>query len=45
MRDELFWDCHNPTPELEIQRAINFGGFEYIDYVQKNMAWTGSGKP
>ena len=35
MRDELFWDCDNPTPELEIQRAINFGGFDYIDYVQK----------
>lgn len=35
MRDELFWDYDNPGPELEIQRAINFGGFDYIDYVQK----------
>ena len=35
MRDELFWDCHDPTPEMEIQRAINFGGFDYIDYIQK----------
>jgi hypothetical protein len=35
MRSELFWDYENPGPELEIQRAINFGGFDYIDYVQK----------
>ncbi len=35
MRNELFWDYENPGSELEIQRAINFGGFDYIDYVQK----------
>mgnify|MGYP006291478937 CR=1 FL=1 len=35
MRNELFWDYDNPGSELEIQRAINFGGFDYIDYVQK----------
>ncbi len=40
MRNELFWDCDNPTPDLEIQRAINFGGFDYIDYVQKKYGMT-----
>lgn len=35
MRNELFWDYNNPGAELEIQRAINFGGFDYIDYVQE----------
>ena len=37
MRKELFWD-RDPktiTPELEIERAINFGGFDYIVEVQK----------
>jgi hypothetical protein len=37
MREELFWD-RDPktfTPEIEIERAINFGGFDYIDEVQK----------
>jgi hypothetical protein len=36
MRKELFWD-RNPktvTPEIEIIRAINFGGFDYIEEVQ-----------
>ncbi|MHB8094869.1 MAG: hypothetical protein ACYDH0_07995 [Candidatus Aminicenantales bacterium] len=37
MRKELFWD-RDPdrvTPEVEIERAINFGGFAYIDEVRK----------
>ncbi len=34
MREELFWDCHNPDPELEIKRAINFGGLDFIEHVQ-----------
>jgi len=37
MRKELFWD-RDPktvTPEIEIERAINFGGFDYIEEVQK----------
>jgi hypothetical protein len=37
MRKELFWD-RDPktvTPEIEIERAINFGGFDYIDEVKK----------
>jgi len=37
MRKELFWD-RDPktvTPEIEIERAINFGGFDYIQEVQK----------
>lgn len=37
MRKELFWDREhsNISPEIEIERAINFGGFEYIEKVQK----------
>lgn len=37
MRKELFWDRdeNRITPEIEIERAINFGGFEYIDQVRK----------
>jgi hypothetical protein len=37
MRKELFWDCdtNKISPEIEIERAINFGGFEYIKEVQK----------
>ncbi len=37
MRKELFWD-RDPdrvTPKVEIERAINFGGFAYIDEVRK----------
>ena len=37
MRKELFWD-RDPktvTPEIEIERAINFGGFDYIEEIQK----------
>lgn len=37
MREELFWDREKETisPEIEIERAINFGGFEFIEEVQK----------
>ena len=37
MRKELFWDRDPKTvsPEIEIERAINFGGFDYIQEVQK----------
>ena len=37
MRKELFWDTDGEklSPELEIERAINFGGFEFIEEVQK----------
>jgi hypothetical protein len=35
MREELFWDRDTISPEIEIQRAINFGGFDYIREVQK----------
>lgn len=37
MRKELFWDREEDkiSPEIEIERAINFGGFEYIKKVQK----------
>lgn len=37
MRKELFWDRdkHRISPEIEIERAINFGGFEYLGEVQK----------
>jgi len=37
MRKELFWDRDETrvNPETEIERAINFGGFEYIAEVQK----------
>ncbi len=40
MREELFWDREEQmlSPEIEIERAINFGGFEFIEEVQKNMA-------
>lgn len=36
VRKELFWDRleQNITPEIEIERAINFGGFDYIEEVQ-----------
>lgn len=37
VRKELFWDRleQNITPDIEIERAINFGGFDYIEVVQK----------
>ena len=37
MRKELFWDRDRGSisPEIEIERAINFGGFDYIEEVQK----------
>ncbi len=37
MRKELFWDRERRSisPEIEIERAINFGGFDYIEEVQK----------
>jgi hypothetical protein len=36
MRKELFWDVAPEaiSPELEIERAINFGGFAFIDEVR-----------
>jgi hypothetical protein len=37
MRKELFWDrdVESVSPEIEIERAINFGGFDFIEEVQK----------
>ncbi len=37
MREELFWDREEQmlSPEIEIERAINFGGLEFIEEVQK----------
>ncbi|HEX9902832.1 MAG TPA: hypothetical protein VGB72_08220 [Acidobacteriota bacterium] len=37
MRKELFWDrdLNRIDPETEIERAINFGGVDYITEVQK----------
>jgi len=37
MREELFWDREEQmlSHEIEIERAINFGGFEFIEEVQK----------
>ncbi len=37
MKKELLWDRNNISPEIEIERAINFGGFSNIRYVKKNM--------
>ncbi len=36
MREELFWDrdAANVSPNVEIERAINFGGFDFIQQVQ-----------
>lgn len=44
MREELFWDREpgSVSPDIEIERAINFGGFDYIEEVQKNMEWINS---
>jgi len=37
LKKELFWDRleQNIAPEVEIERAINFGGFDYIHTVRK----------
>lgn len=37
VRRELFWDRlgQNVTPDIEIERAINFGGLDYINEVQE----------
>jgi len=37
VRKELFWDRveWTITPDLEIERAINFGGLDYIEVVRK----------
>lgn len=37
MREELFWDrdLDSIPIEIEIERAINFGGFDYIRNVQE----------
>jgi hypothetical protein len=37
VREELFWDVPEGhiSPGLEIERAINFGGFDFIIEVQK----------
>lgn len=37
MREELFWDreAGKVSPDIEIERAINFGGFAYIKEVQR----------
>jgi len=37
VRKELFWDRleQNITPEIEIERAINFGGLDDIKEVQE----------
>jgi hypothetical protein len=36
MRKELFWDKDGESisPETEIERAINFGGFDFVEEVQ-----------
>lgn len=37
MREELFWDRNKKkvAPEIEIERAINFGGFDFIKEIQE----------
>ena len=37
MREELFWDVDKEAlnPEIVIERAINFGGFDFIKVVQE----------
>lgn len=37
MRPELFWDrdIEQASPEIMIERAINFGGFDFIKEVQE----------
>jgi len=37
VREELFWD-RDPaaaSPEIEIERAINFGGSDYVEHIHK----------
>jgi hypothetical protein len=38
MRLELFWnvDIDQVSPEVKIENAINFGGFEFISELQQN---------
>ncbi len=42
MREELFWDREEQmlSPKIEIERAINFGGLEFIEEVQKKHGMT-----
>lgn len=37
VRKELFWDTGGKavSPEQEIEKAINFGGFDFVEEVQK----------
>lgn len=35
MRKKLFWDSFEEKLTPEIERAINFGGFDYIQEVQE----------
>jgi hypothetical protein len=37
MREELFWDREpgSVSADIEIERAINFGGFDYIEKLQR----------
>jgi hypothetical protein len=37
MREELFWDRHGDqtSAEIIIERAINYGGFDFIKEVQE----------
>lgn len=37
MRKELFWDCIKISDKCEIERAINFNGFDFIDEVIKKI--------
>jgi hypothetical protein len=37
MREELFWDRNSDrvSPEVVIERAINFGGLDFVEDVQE----------
>ena len=37
MREELFWDrkSDRASPEVVIERAINFGGLDFVEEVQR----------
>jgi len=37
MREELFWDRNSDraSPEVVIERAINFGGLDFVEEVQE----------
>jgi hypothetical protein len=37
MREELFWDRNRDraSPEVVIERAINFGGLDFVEEVQE----------